>query len=104
MYHQSQQILWSIFRGTTQVIQRLPADLSQLTLHVWSSDQPTDYIPTQYLCELAKSLSLDDVLYSSSLDPGRKNVVLFDTATAVCVTNPVTYQITSLRAEWETVE
>ncbi|KAA1380462.1 RES family NAD+ phosphorylase [Aeromicrobium fastidiosum] len=72
----------------------------ELSKPVRSSDQPTDYIPTQYLCEMAKSLDLDGVLYSSSLDPGGRNVVLFDTGTAQCMGDPTTYQITSLTAEW----
>lgn len=76
----------------------------ELSKPVRSSDQPTEYIPTQYLCELAKSLGLDGVLYSSSLDPGGRNVVLFDAGVAVCMADPVTYQVTALSAEWETAK
>jgi RES domain-containing protein len=67
---------------------------------VRASDQPTDYIPTQYLCELAKSLGLDGVLYSSSLHPQGRNLVLFDISAAVCAPNVSTVEITSLSAKW----
>lgn len=76
---------------------------SELSKPVRASDQPTDYIPTQYLCELAKSLELDGVLYSSSLDPGGRNIVLFDVASAQCVAEPYLVEITSLKVEWESV-
>lgn len=73
---------------------------NELKKPVRSSDQPVDYIPTQYLCELAKSSGLDGVLYSSSLDPGGSNVVLFDVKAASCNTNVQIARITSLHAEW----
>jgi hypothetical protein len=72
----------------------------ELSKPVRASDQPTDYIPTQYLCELAKSLGLDGVLYSSSLDPGGRNLVLFDVSSAECVDEPYLVEITSLKVEW----
>lgn len=76
---------------------------SELSKPVRASDQPTDYIPTQYLCELAKSLGLDGVLYSSSLDPGGRNIVLFDVDSAQCVDDPYLVEITSLKVEWEAI-
>jgi RES domain-containing protein len=72
----------------------------ELRKPVRASDQPTDYIPTQYLCELAKSLGLDGVLYSSSLHPPGRNLVLFDISAAACAPNISTVEITSLSAEW----
>lgn len=78
-------------------LRALSGDLSK---PVRASDQPTEYIPTQYLCELAKSLGLDGVIYASSLDPGGRNVVLFDVTAARCVDDPTTYVITSLAAAW----
>lgn len=75
----------------------------ELSKPVRGSDRPTDYIPTQYLCELAKSLGLDGVLYSSSLDPGGRNIVLFDVESAECVEEPHIVEITSLKAEWQTI-
>jgi RES domain-containing protein len=72
----------------------------ELRKPVSATDQPTDYIPTQYLCELAKSLGLDGVLYSSSLhEPGR-NLVLFDVDSATCEEPVRVLQITALHAEW----
>lgn len=75
----------------------------ELRKPVRRSDQPTDYIPTQYLCELAKSLGLDGVLYSSSLHPEGRNLVLFDVHAAVCVEPVTLVEITSLSAEWRSV-
>ena len=76
----------------------------ELRKPVRSSDQPTDYIPTQYLCELAKSLGLDGVLYSSSLDPTGRNVVLFDVTAAECDSDFQVIEITSLEAKWREAE
>ena len=76
---------------------------NELKRPVRSSDQVIDYIPTQYLCELAKSSGLDGVLYSSSLDhPDGRNVVLFDVDAAQCHLVRIA-QVTSLTAEWEMV-
>ena len=73
---------------------------AELSKPVRSSDQPTDYIPTQYLCELVKSLGIGGVLYPSSLHRGGRNVVLFDVSSAVCIDPPRLVQVTSLKAEW----
>lgn len=73
----------------------------ELKKPVRSSDQPIDYIPTQYLCELAKSSNLDGVIYSSSLDPTGLNVVLFDVNAAQCKPDIKMAQITALTASWE---
>ena len=73
----------------------------ELKRPVRSSDQVIDYIPTQYLCELAKSSGLDGVLYSSSLDhPDGRNVVLFDVEAADCHLVRVA-EVTALTAEWQ---
>lgn len=76
----------------------------ELRKPVRATDQPTDYIPTQYLCELAKSLGLDGVLYSSSLHPQGRNLVLFDVNAAVCEPEITVVEITSLTAGWHTVQ
>lgn len=73
----------------------------ELRKPVRETDQLTDYIPTQYLCELAKSLQIDGVLYSSSLDAGGRNVVLFDTSSAECVAPPRLIEVTSMQAVWK---
>lgn len=80
-----------------RLLQRMGQELKK---PIRSSDQPIDYIPTQYLCELAKSSKLDGVLYSSSLKPGGSNVVLFDTNSAQCRTTAKHVRITSLQATW----
>lgn len=72
----------------------------ELRRPVRSTDEPTDYIPTQYLCELAKSLGFDGVLYSSSQRPSGRNVVLFDVRAAVCESVELIV-ITSIEASWE---
>lgn len=75
----------------------------ELRKPVRATDQPTDYIPTQYLCELAKSLGLDGVLYSSSLHPQGRNLVLFDVDAALCEPEISVVEITSLTAGWRTL-
>lgn len=81
----------------------LKALSGELRKPVRVSDQPTEYIPTQYLCELAKSLGIDGVLYSSSLHATGRNLVLFDVNAARCVEPPQVVEITSLHAEWHTL-
>lgn len=47
---------------------------------VKESDQQIDYVPTQYLCEYAKELEFDGVVYPSAVDPNERpgrNIVLF---------------------------
>ena len=68
------------------------------------SDQVTDYIPTQYLCELAKSLGLDGLLYSSSQHDDGRNVVFFDIGAATCNDNIKVVEVVDIEAEWETIE
>jgi hypothetical protein len=75
----------------------------ELSKPVRSSDGPTDYIPTQYLCELAKSMGFDGVQYASSVYPDGHNVVLFDAGIAECE-DVTLYQITSMRATWKEVD
>jgi len=74
----------------------------ELRKPIHSSDQPTDYIPTQYLCELAKSIGLDGVLYSSSVDPSGhgRNLVLFDPAIATCDPEIHIASIKALSLDW----
>ncbi|MBF4637225.1 RES family NAD+ phosphorylase [Clavibacter michiganensis] len=76
----------------------------ELTKPVRASDKETDYIPTQYLCEFAKSIGLDGVLYSSALHPGGRNLVLFAPALAACLAGVVSYELLGLTAEWQVAE
>lgn len=71
----------------------------ELSKPVQSSDGPTDYIPTQYLCELAKSLNFDGVQYASSVYTEGHNVVLFDVDVAACEAVTV-YLVTGLQASF----
>ncbi|HBX76494.1 MAG TPA: hypothetical protein DEG43_02500 [Acidimicrobiaceae bacterium] len=75
---------------------------AELRKPIHPSDQPTDYIPTQYLCELAKSIGLDGVLYSSSVDPSGegRNLVLFDPEKATCDALVRVASVSSLRLDW----
>lgn len=75
----------------------------ELRTPIRSSDRSTDYIPTQYLCELAKSIGLDGVLYSSSLDPSGRNLVLFDVDSCECVADPETVEVTAVELTWSKV-
>ncbi len=75
----------------------------ELSKPVRSSDLAIDYIPTQYLCELAKSLEMDGVLYSSAQHNGGRNLVLFDVDAATCEPDVELVQITSIQAHWESL-
>lgn len=72
----------------------------ELKKPVRSADRVTDYIPTQYLCEMAKSIGLDGVLYKSSLDPDGRNLVLFDVDSAECLEDPQLAEVTSVKVAW----
>lgn len=96
-------------RALTEQIRRvrfhryLKALGAELRKPIHPSDQPTDYIPTQYLCELAKSIGLDGVLYSSSVDPtgAGRNLVLFEPGIAVCDGPVQVAAINALRLDWD---
>lgn len=75
----------------------------ELRKPIRSSDRLTDYIPTQYLCEMAKSIGLDGVLYSSSLDPAGRNLVLFDVDSCECVAEPEVIEVTAVELSWNLV-
>lgn len=75
----------------------------ELRKPIRSSDRLTDYIPTQYLCEMAKSIGLDGVLYSSSLDPAGRNLVLFDVESCECVAEPEVIEVTAVELTWNLV-
>lgn len=52
------------------------------SLPVTNSDESTDYVPTQVLAELFKSIGFDGIVYKSSCTDG-VNVVLFDLESAM---------------------
>lgn len=76
---------------------------AELRKPIHPSDQPTEYIPTQYLCELAKSIGLDGVLYSSSVDPSGngRNLVIFNPTIAICDGGIRMAEIRALQLAWE---
>ena len=51
-----------------------------------------NYYATQYLCEFIKKLGFDGIRFYSSVNPGRKNIVLFDSKIDP-VTNCKNYEI-----------
>jgi RES domain-containing protein len=71
----------------------------ELSKPVRTGDRPTDYIPTQYLCELAKSFGLGGVIYGSSVLPSGHNVVLFDVTAAECASVEIV-EVTGLTIAW----
>lgn len=73
----------------------------ELSRPISEQDTLTDYIPTQYLCEFAKSLGLDGVLYSSSLHSKGRNLVLFDPSAATCNDHVQHFRITGVHPQWE---
>ena len=75
----------------------------ELSRPVRGSDRKTDYIPTQYLCELAKSVPLDGVMYASSVHAGGRNLVLFDVSIANCRAAVELVSVTELSATWKNV-
>lgn len=71
--------------GGRQAFFRYLRSLSEkLSRPVRASDDPVEYIPTQYLCEFARSIDLDGVIFASSLHRGGTNVVLFDQEAVTC--------------------
>ncbi len=60
-----------------RTIERLGRELQE---PVRSTDSEVEYVPTQYLSALVKSLGMDGILYASSLNDGGTNAVLFDNA------------------------
>ena len=49
------------------------------------SDSDLDYLPTQYISDLAKYLGYDGVKYLSTFDKRSYNIALFDTQACVCI-------------------
>lgn len=72
----------------------------ELRRPIRSTDETIDYVPTQYLCELAKSIGFDGVMYASSQRPAGRNLVLFNVDSAFCESVEL-LAITSIEATWE---
>jgi hypothetical protein len=56
-------------------LQKLEKELSR---PIRKQDSELDYLPTQYLCELIKSVGLDAVEYKSAMNPGGFNLAVFN--------------------------
>lgn len=66
----------ALLRGDVEFLEKLG---EELTRPVIPRSAAFDYIPSQYLCEFAKSCGFDGVMYRSSVGDG-VNVALFDPA------------------------
>lgn len=71
----------------------------ELRKPVRPTDDEVEYIPTQYLSGLVKSLEHDGILYASSLREGGTNLVLFSDSKVRMTGELVTYEVTSMRLE-----
>lgn len=67
----------------TRTLRKLRSELSR---PVSEHDTSLEYIPTQYICELAKDLGYAGVIYPSALHPEGTNLVLFDVTHTQCQT------------------
>ncbi|HEY0698979.1 MAG TPA: RES family NAD+ phosphorylase [Micromonospora sp.] len=83
-----------------RTVQRLGYELRR---PVRPTDDTVEYVPTQYLSGLVKSLGFDGILYSSSLCNDGVNIVLFSDAKVSVEGVPVTHEITSVTLQCEVV-
>lgn len=67
------------------------------------SDSELDYLPTQYLSELIKSMGFDGIEYRSSLYSGGYNIAIFNPEKFICVETKV-YEIESTHLGYREVE
>lgn len=67
------------------------------------SDSELDYLPTQYLSELIKSMGFDGIEYQSSLYSGGYNIAIFNPEKLVCVDSKV-YEIESTHLGYKEIE
>lgn len=72
----------------------------ELALPVRPGANPIEYVPTQYLCEFAKSRGFAGIRYSSSLHPSGWNVVLFEDASVTAAAPVRVFEITSMSLEF----
>lgn len=79
-----------------RTVERLGYELQR---PVRPTDNEVEYVPTQFLSALVRSLALDGILYSSSLQPRGRNVVLFSDTKVEIEGDPETYEITSMTLE-----
>lgn len=65
-------------------------------------DSELEYLPTQYLCELIKSLGYDGVEYGSSMNPQGFNIALFSDAKVECISSTV-YEVSSITYDFNEI-
>lgn len=80
---------------------------SELGKPIKETDQQTDYVPTQYLCEYAKDRGFDGVVYPSAVDPNDspgRNLVLFQTSKVEWKGTYRRYRVTKVQATFQKFE
>lgn len=77
----------------SRTLEQLEAELQK---PVRPTDDEVEYVPTQYLSGMVKRLELDGILYSSSLQPGGVNLVLFDDSKVVAAGDTRTVEVTGI--------
>jgi hypothetical protein len=78
-------------------LQKLENELSK---PVRKQDVDLDYLPTQFLCELIKSLGFDAVEYKSAMNPDGFNLAVFNDTKLQCVETKF-YSVNHLEYAWE---
>lgn len=68
-----------------------------------STDNQLEYIPTQYLSELVKSMGVHGIRYKSSLHPGGRNIVLFNDERVEVSSSVACYEITGASLSYDLV-
>lgn len=79
----------------------------ELSRPVRLSDERIDYVPTQYLCEFAKSLGFDGVVYPSAVDPSNtpgRNLVLFHPAKVSWSQRFTRYQVAKVHSTFAKID
>lgn len=74
-----------------KLLKRLGRELSR---PVRRSDNGVEYVASQYICEFVKSIGIEGIQYSSSVDPGGQNLVLFSDSKVELSGKMNTYEIT----------
>jgi len=67
------------------------------------SDSELDYLPTQYLSELIKSMGFDGIEYQSSLHSGGYNIVVFNPEKFICTESKL-YEIESTHLGYKEIK
>ena len=74
----------------------------ELSRPVKISYNELDYLPTQYLCELIKSIGYDGLIYNSFLGDGY-NILIYNDDKLKCV-ETWTVEITNIKHEYQKVD